>query len=656
MGTTLTKSRFKIALECPRKLAYATNEKYANAKSEDDFLQALAEGGHQIGALAKLMHPGGVEVTASSIEEQIKETEQLLEQDVITIFEPTFRHGNLVIRVDVLVKKGHLVDLIEVKAKGFNPEKDTFRGKRQPIDSEWKPYLYDVAFQTLVLERAHPEWVVTPYLMLLDPSAKPGIDGLGSSFRVIRNGRRISVSIRGDLDLSKIREYPLRAYNVAEEIAILRNVPVDTPAGNADFEELVDWLGDQLATVGDFPPYVGAQCKRCEFYCDPDSINEDCRSGWAECMEATFNIKADWPRSETVFGLSNHRGTAALVSSKVLLMKDIDESHLKVKEEPGLISTSKRHLLQVMESQGEGEVIHIEESTLRSELDGWKFPLHFIDFETTRPTLPFHSECRPNELLLFQFSHHVLERDGTLRHANQCLVAEPGKWPNSSVVRALRDALGESGTVIHWWDHEKTVLKEMKRQILNGTEADKDLLCSFIDSLLDSETDRLKDLGRLVLKTVFIKGTNGRSSIKMVLPAILEKSDFLKNRYGQPIYGTEAMPSLNFPSGWTWLKEVNGSITDPYRLLDPIFLDKDILRAIEQAEDEDTGNDSFVANGGGAIVAYAQLQDPDLSYDERDRLETQLKRYCELDTLAMVMVYEALSNLIKGATDNNRMR
>lgn len=646
MGTTLTKSRFKIALECPRKLAYATNEKYANAKSEDDFLQALAEGGHQVGALAKLMHPDGIEITALSIEDQLEETKRLLEQDDVTIFEPTFRSGNLVIRVDILVKKGFSVDLIEVKAKGFNPVTDSFQGKRQPIASEWRPYLYDVAFQTLVLERDHPEWAVTPYLMLLDPSAKPGIDGLGSSFKVIRNGRRITVSTRGDLDLSSIRTYPLRAHNVTEEIGLLRRIPVDTPAGEKGFEDLVDWLGDQLATDGEFPLYIGAQCKRCEFYCEPESINDDCRSGWAECMEAAFNAKADWPRTETIFGLSNHRGADALLRGKVLLMRDIDESLLKVKEEPGLISTSKRHLLQVDESRGEGEDIYLEKSTLKSELGCWEFPLHFIDFETSRPSLPFHSECSPNELLVFQFSHHVLEQNGRLCHANQCLVADPGKWPSSSVIRALRDALGASGTVIHWWDHEKTVLKEMKRQILNGTDADKDMLCSFIDSLLNSETGRLKDLGRLVSKTVFIKGTNGRSSIKKVLPAILEKSDFLKNRYGQPIYGTEAMPSLNFPSGWTWLKDENGKITDPYRLLDPIFLDDEVALAIEQAEDEYTGDDKFVANGGGAIIAYAQLQNPDLDPNERQRLTTQLKRYCELDTLAMVMVYEAIQELL----------
>ena len=198
MGTTLTKSRFKIALECPRKLTYATDKKYANTKSEDDFLQGLAEGGHQVGALAKLMYPGGIEITAPTIEEQIQDTQRLLEQDDVILFEPTFRHGNLVIRVDVLVKRGNRIDLIEVKAKGFHPEEDSFRAKRHPIKREWRPYLYDVAFQMLVLERAHPGWAVTPHLMLLDTSAKSSIDGLGSSLPVIRNGRRVTVCIRDD--------------------------------------------------------------------------------------------------------------------------------------------------------------------------------------------------------------------------------------------------------------------------------------------------------------------------------------------------------------------------------------------------------------------------------------------------------------------------
>ena len=59
----LTKSRFKSALECPTKLYYTSNDQYANLKSDDEFLMALAEGGFQVGELAKYYHPGGYDIT-----------------------------------------------------------------------------------------------------------------------------------------------------------------------------------------------------------------------------------------------------------------------------------------------------------------------------------------------------------------------------------------------------------------------------------------------------------------------------------------------------------------------------------------------------------------------------------------------------------------
>ena len=41
----LTKSRFKLALDCPTKLYYTAKDSYANSKNNDTFLEALAEGG-----------------------------------------------------------------------------------------------------------------------------------------------------------------------------------------------------------------------------------------------------------------------------------------------------------------------------------------------------------------------------------------------------------------------------------------------------------------------------------------------------------------------------------------------------------------------------------------------------------------------------------
>ena len=113
----LTKSRFNQAAECHTKLFYAARPNvYADQSRNDAFLEALKAGGFQVGELAKLMFPDGVEVTATSHEAQVARTNELLMQPNVTIFEAAFRHDNLFARVDVLVKRGQEVKLIEVKA------------------------------------------------------------------------------------------------------------------------------------------------------------------------------------------------------------------------------------------------------------------------------------------------------------------------------------------------------------------------------------------------------------------------------------------------------------------------------------------------------------------------------------------------------------
>ena len=49
----LTKSRFKMALECPTKLYYTGKPEYANTNNENEFLAMLADGGFQVGELAR---------------------------------------------------------------------------------------------------------------------------------------------------------------------------------------------------------------------------------------------------------------------------------------------------------------------------------------------------------------------------------------------------------------------------------------------------------------------------------------------------------------------------------------------------------------------------------------------------------------------------
>ena len=70
----LTKSQFKIAQECPTKLAYTGKPGYGNTTNDAPFLRALAKGGFQVGALAKLNIPGGTEVETLDYDKTLKET------------------------------------------------------------------------------------------------------------------------------------------------------------------------------------------------------------------------------------------------------------------------------------------------------------------------------------------------------------------------------------------------------------------------------------------------------------------------------------------------------------------------------------------------------------------------------------------------------
>ncbi len=46
------------------------------------------------------------------------------------------------------------------------------------------------------------------------------------------------------------------------------------------------------------------------------------------------------------------------------------------------------------------------------------------------------------------------------------------------------------------------------------------------------------------------------------------------------------------------------------------------------------------------MTAYARLQFSDIPEDERKAVCQALLRYCELDTLAMVMIWEAWSDIV----------
>lgn len=644
----LTKSRFKLALECPTKLFYTgKTEVYPDRKGEDEFLQALAEGGFQVGELAKLMFPGGIEITARTHDEQVAETERLLQRNQVTLFEAAIRHGNLFARVDVLRKVGSKIELIEVKAKSFDSRTSgDFRGARGVIDSGMKPYLQDVAFQRHVLGLAYPQWRASSFLMLADKAKTCSVDGLNQRFRIRRVDGRPMVTVTPGTDKHTIGTPVLTCVNVDDLVDQILRDPIEAPGVTGTLSELAARWAEHYQTDTRIPPSLGAQCAKCEFRADTAEPHK--RSGFHECWRAAGGFtEADFAQG-TVLDLWNFRGKQALIDKGVLRLADIPLDALG--DQPGAdgLSRDQRQAMQVTGQWPGRSDFYIDAPLMRREMDRWVFPLHFIDFETARVAIPFFAGQRPYANIAFQFSHHVVEADGRVEHRSQFLSTTPGRKPNYDFVRALQTALGTTGTVLMWSPHENTtlnaILEELERDPAPPPDASD--LDAFIRSLTTRKTDKgnviaggraMVDLCRLAEKAFFHPATKGSNSIKKVLPAVMQSSDYLKQRYSLPIYGGKGgIVSLNFVDQ-VWWQQVNGNVVDPYRLLPPVF--SDLPRSAVEALEADDGLE--IAQGGAATTAYARLQFEDIAPQERLSTEKALLRYCELDTLAMVMVFQA---------------
>jgi hypothetical protein len=285
-------------------------------------------------------------------------------------------------------------------------------------------------------------------------------------------------------------------------------------------------------------------------------------------------------------------------------------------------------------------------------IGSWSFPLLFIDFETSMAAIPFNKGRRPYEGIAFQFSHHTVQRDGTITHVGEYLNTTPGFFPNYEFIRELKRQLeGDKGSIFRYSNHENTYLNMIYRQIQTDTEEIKDggELCAFIRSITTSvkssdeqwEGNRtMVDMWELVKRYYYDPATNGSNSIKQVLPAILNSSPYLKEKYSKPIYGAEGgIQSLNFKD-WRWLTFKDGVVVDPYKKLPKMFSD------ISDKDMHLLSSDDELRDGGAALTAYARMQFEKMGDYEREEIRKALLKYCELDTMAMVMLYEGWIELL----------
>ena len=651
----LSKSRFNEGWVCPTTLSYAGKPEYGNARVDDSFLAALAEGGLQVGALARLYYGGGVLVDTLDSELALAQTQQLLQRSHVIIYEAAVAHGSLLCRVDILVKRDDMLQVIEVKAKSFDAREETFfkkpkkKSTRSPeLYDKWVPYVADIAFQSLVCQRAHPACQVTPHLMLLDKSALATVDGLHQWFVLQRDARQRATVMVDEAARNHLGAPILTLQEVTHEIAALDRAQAD----GASFAAHVDMLAQAYVSDTRISPVLGAYCRHCSYRIDEAAVAAGKKSGFETCWTEITHLSPQDLRSRPL--VIDGGTVSGLLDQGIYLLEDVQQSELVIRadSEPGL-SSSERQWLRIDKLKRDDATPTIERRLLQDVMSTWRYPLHMIDFETITPAIPFHRGKRPYAMLAFQFSHHVVQADGHMAHRTEYLETVPGRLPNFDFVRHLKQALeGDNGTIFRYWYHENTVLCDILTELeaCDDPPADRDTLVAWIRTVTQSpgrsETDwcgerNMFDLGWVMRRLHYDPLTGGSNSLKYVLPAVLARSSTLQKKYSKPVYGTEGIPSHNF-SQWRWIRyDDAGRLINPYKLLPPIFDD------ISQSDIDRLFPNPEIREGGAAMTAYARMQFTQMLPDERAQIASALKKYCELDTFAMVLLYEYWQEIIQ---------
>lgn len=633
MSTYLTKSKFIRALDCPTKLYYAQHDEYKSTLEDNDFMQALAEGGLQVGELAKLYFPGGHDIPMQQDKaKSLKETDNLLKDNTVTVYEAAIKYNQCFVLVDVLQKEDKRLNLIEVKSKSWEPGESFTYKNRDGIYSRWQEYLFDVAFQTWVARRAYPDYQVEPYLMLVDKTQKATVDGLHQYFKVIKEDGRSKVQVKEGIDKEDLGEPILRKVYVGQYVDQILNGDGREPKHEleaAGFQEWVQTLSEYLNKNKKYPITIGKKCKNCEYRIPSDKLSDNKKSGFNRCWKQALGWTEESLERPHVFDIW-YGQSGKYMEQQAYHMDELIPGALPANPDNLYEQTKwnrhQRQTVQIMKATGRHPQDEAVLSGLFEEMEDWTYPLHFIDFEAITPAIPFHKGQKPYKKTPFQFSCHTVYKNGRVEHSAEWIEDRPGVFPCFNFVRKLKQCLeADNGSVFMYHHFENTVLNDVIGLLEERQPDDAHELIEWIETITRGGRRAMIDQQKLVVKYYYSTYMKGSNSIKDVLPAVLNESPELKKIYSQPYSGLSIKDKILYKE-----EPQTGRTLSPYKLLDPIGYDMPDYETVDETIEE----------GGSAMMAWSRMQFDDVSPEEREATFNALLKYCELDTLAMVMIYQ----------------
>lgn len=214
----------------------------------------------------------------------------------------------------------------------------------------------------------------------------------------------------------------------------------------------------------------------------------------------------------------------------------------------------------------------INRGEIRRFLNALKFPLYFLDYETTSNIVPLVDGMKPFQMLPTQYSLHILEEpNGELVHKE--FIHRDKSNPSENLVESLRQDIGQTGSVLVWYEH--------------------------------FEKGRNLELGRVLPEQMkFVKALNAR------------------------------VVDLRTPFINQWYEDYRFLSSTSIKNVLPVLVPELSYKALE------------VQDGQTAQRLWTEAVFMEKYPGKKEQIIDDLLKYCKLDTLAMVRIYEKLLSII----------
>ena len=626
----LTKSDLKTARSCTTKLYYKKLG-YPTVDRVDSYTRILADGNFIISKIAHLLYPEGIYVSANlnsdeSIANAVQETIAQLQKENVILFEPVLYHQHKLARADILVKQGDRIEIIEIRSKGFDSQAhedlikyrnlSLFRNKRTGnVGGEWKYIIEDIAYQVGILQEMLAEYLpdfeaqISPYLLVPDRAKTTAIDNLTSYFQIERlsthrnsfskfNG--IKVNFTGDINEIE-RDRFLTKVSIETEVAELIEPVI------ASAQKYIDYLIERSPEI--FAP-ISKSCKGCEYR----ASDRDTRDGFKEC----WGDLADQEHHVLdLYQMGRIGGNETPLVNELIKQKKVSMFYVPL-EELTDYTYSYRQLVQIEYTKKNKEWISEYLPKIVKQVE---YPIHFIDFETSRMAISYRAGMQPYEQVAFQWSCHTITEPEALPIQTEWLDLD-NTFPNFQFAESLMECLGDRGTILTWATHENSVLRDIYYQMQAYDYQNPQLQAWLANTakLGNKGKSNLVDMNALTLKHYFHPLMKGRTSLKCVLPAVWKTNPYLHE----------------IPWFKEYHRDIDGKVLSPYDVLPQLQIGDRI---------------QVVNEGAGAMLAYQDLmygENRNLGIDNqaaRSQWKELLYQYCRLDTMAMVIIWTHWQNL-----------